>query len=152
MHVSNKLRSFLQKLFPTVFKPKKSAIESNIVCILITKANIWCTQFFFNMSAIFVLFCYMYYNFLVQKNKGFDSLFVLFDTCFRYAFLHVSYVLFTCIFHIGCYKRSVYGSNCDIPCPANCKSNTCHIEHGTCFICKLGWTGPSCNLSIAFFV
>uniref|UniRef100_A0A8W8NS93 EGF-like domain-containing protein n=1 Tax=Magallana gigas TaxID=29159 RepID=A0A8W8NS93_MAGGI len=45
----------------------------------------------------------------------------------------------------GCNNASVYGSNCDIPCPANCKDNTCHIQSGACSLCKPGWTGVICN-------
>ncbi|XP_052694729.1 multiple epidermal growth factor-like domains protein 10 [Crassostrea angulata] len=45
----------------------------------------------------------------------------------------------------GCKNASVYGSNCDTPCPTNCKDSTCHIQSGTCFTCKPGWTGTYCN-------
>eukprot|EP00105_Crassostrea_gigas_P046747 XP_019930895.1 PREDICTED: multiple epidermal growth factor-like domains protein 6 isoform X1 [Crassostrea gigas] len=45
----------------------------------------------------------------------------------------------------GCNRPGVYGSNCGIPCPINCNYNICHIQQGTCFGCKPGWTGISCN-------
>ncbi|XP_052694709.1 protein draper-like isoform X1 [Crassostrea angulata] len=45
----------------------------------------------------------------------------------------------------GCANASVYGKNCDTPCPTNCKNNTCHIQNGTCFTCIPGWTGHYCN-------
>uniref|UniRef100_K1R1W2 Multiple epidermal growth factor-like domains 10 n=1 Tax=Magallana gigas TaxID=29159 RepID=K1R1W2_MAGGI len=45
----------------------------------------------------------------------------------------------------GCNETDMYGSNCDILCPTNCKYNTCHIEQGTCFGCQPGWTGLYCN-------
>eukprot|EP00105_Crassostrea_gigas_P039838 XP_019923986.1 PREDICTED: teneurin-3-like [Crassostrea gigas] len=45
----------------------------------------------------------------------------------------------------GCSKASVYGSNCDTPCPENCKDSTCHIQSGSCFNCKPGWSGMYCN-------
>ncbi|XP_052693424.1 cell death abnormality protein 1-like [Crassostrea angulata] len=45
----------------------------------------------------------------------------------------------------GCKKLNVYGSNCDISCPINCKDNTCNILNGNCFGCKSGWRGLSCN-------
>nr|XP_034321035.1 multiple epidermal growth factor-like domains protein 6 isoform X1 [Crassostrea gigas] len=45
----------------------------------------------------------------------------------------------------GCNEADMYGSNCDIPCPTNCKYNTCHIQHGTCFGCQPGWTGLYCK-------
>lgn len=51
-------------------------------------------------------------------------------------------------FNIGCKSFGMYGSNCDIPCPVNCKYNTCHIQLGTCFGCKPGWIGTSCNISM----
>ncbi|XP_078327574.1 uncharacterized protein LOC111116514 [Crassostrea virginica] len=47
----------------------------------------------------------------------------------------------------GCTRPDVYGINCDIPCPINCKYSTCHILNGTCFGCKPGWTGTNCNTS-----
>lgn len=49
--------------------------------------------------------------------------------------------------HAGCSKASVYGSNCDTPCPENCKGSTCHIRSGSCFNCKPGWSGMYCNTS-----
>lgn len=48
---------------------------------------------------------------------------------------------------IGCNNARFYGKNCENLCPANCKDNTCHIEHGSCFKCKIGWTGMYCNTS-----
>lgn len=51
----------------------------------------------------------------------------------------------------GCVRLGVYGTNCDQPCSNNCKDNTCHIENGTCFECKPGWTGIYCKTSMALF-
>uniref|UniRef100_A0A8W8NPB9 EGF-like domain-containing protein n=1 Tax=Magallana gigas TaxID=29159 RepID=A0A8W8NPB9_MAGGI len=45
----------------------------------------------------------------------------------------------------GCKNTSLFGSNCDTPCPTNCKDSTCHIQSGVCFMCKPGWTGTYCN-------
>nr|XP_034338137.1 uncharacterized protein LOC117692884 [Crassostrea gigas] len=45
----------------------------------------------------------------------------------------------------GCKNDGFYGSNCDTPCPNNCKDSTCHIESGACLTCKPGWTGVHCN-------
>nr|XP_022312350.1 multiple epidermal growth factor-like domains protein 6 isoform X2 [Crassostrea virginica] len=45
----------------------------------------------------------------------------------------------------GCLRPDVYGSDCNESCPANCIYNTCHIQNGTCFSCKPGWTGRTCN-------
>lgn len=50
-------------------------------------------------------------------------------------------------FYIGCKNASVYGINCDNPCPTNCKDSTCHIQSGACFNCTPGWTGVECNTS-----
>lgn len=47
----------------------------------------------------------------------------------------------------GCNRSGVYGRNCDILCPTNCKYNTCHIQNGSCFDCHPGWTGLYCNTS-----
>nr|XP_022303638.1 receptor-type tyrosine-protein phosphatase alpha-like isoform X2 [Crassostrea virginica] len=45
----------------------------------------------------------------------------------------------------GCYKDGVFGNNCNSPCPGNCKTNSCLILDGSCFECKPGWTGATCN-------
>lgn len=47
----------------------------------------------------------------------------------------------------GCYKHNVYGADCNVPCPRNCKNNTCHIHNGSCLECNPGWTGPFCSNS-----
>nr|XP_022311771.1 multiple epidermal growth factor-like domains protein 10 isoform X1 [Crassostrea virginica] len=44
----------------------------------------------------------------------------------------------------GCSKPGVYGSNCKIPCPNNCRYRTCHIQNGTCFGCEAGYKGTIC--------
>nr|XP_022311198.1 uncharacterized protein LOC111116495 [Crassostrea virginica] len=44
----------------------------------------------------------------------------------------------------GC-NIDVFGSNCNKPCPNYCKTNTCHIQDGSCIGCKPGWTGRTCN-------
>lgn len=60
------------------------------------------------------------------------------------------YNIYLCwLFHEGCRKPGVYGSDCNIPCPINCKDNMCHIQLGHCFTCKPGWTGESCITSIS---
>nr|XP_022307525.1 uncharacterized protein LOC111113523 [Crassostrea virginica] len=45
----------------------------------------------------------------------------------------------------GCSKPEVYGINCDIPCPNNCRYKTCHINNGTCFGCESGYKGIFCK-------
>lgn len=50
-------------------------------------------------------------------------------------------------FRTGCNNASVYGSNCDTPCPKNCKDNTCNIQNGACFRCTPGWSGVKCDTS-----
>lgn len=45
---------------------------------------------------------------------------------------------------VGCVNTGFYGSNCNKPCPRNCIDNTCHIQNGTCFTCKPGFTGVKC--------
>lgn len=47
----------------------------------------------------------------------------------------------------GCNKSGVYGSNCNMTCPTNCRNDTCHIQNGNCYTCKPGWTGISCKTS-----
>lgn len=54
-------------------------------------------------------------------------------------------------FNLGCNKPGVYGSSCNIPCPIDCKNATCHIQNGTCFDCKPGWTGTTCVISKLMF-
>ncbi|XP_078330759.1 receptor-type tyrosine-protein phosphatase kappa-like [Crassostrea virginica] len=50
----------------------------------------------------------------------------------------------------GCNKDGVFGENCSRPCPGNCKTNTCHIQDGSCFECKPGWTGATCNTKCGY--
>nr|XP_034321740.1 multiple epidermal growth factor-like domains protein 11 [Crassostrea gigas] len=45
----------------------------------------------------------------------------------------------------GCNKFGVYGFNCNMTCPTNCRNDTCHIQNGKCYTCKPGWTGISCE-------
>lgn len=52
------------------------------------------------------------------------------------------------LFGAGCRNASFYGTNCDIPCPTNCKDSTCHIQSGACFTCAPGWTGLDCDISM----
>lgn len=51
------------------------------------------------------------------------------------------------IIDTGCSNPGFYGNNCETPCPKSCKDNTCHIQNGTCFSCKPGWTGEYCDTS-----
>ena len=44
----------------------------------------------------------------------------------------------------GCKTSGVYGNNCQERCPTHCRDNVCHIQKGTCFGCKPGWTGIIC--------
>nr|XP_022305068.1 protein draper-like isoform X1 [Crassostrea virginica] len=46
---------------------------------------------------------------------------------------------------LGCKNSEVYGNNCRERCPTNCRDNVCHIQRGTCFGCKPGWTGTHCD-------
>ncbi|XP_062573675.1 multiple epidermal growth factor-like domains protein 10 [Saccostrea cucullata] len=45
----------------------------------------------------------------------------------------------------GCFNSNVYGSECNISCPENCRESRCHIVNGTCFNCKAGWIEDTCN-------
>ena len=49
------------------------------------------------------------------------------------------------LYSIGCSKPGVYGMECDIPCPNNCRYKTCHIKNGTCFGCVAGYMGTFCK-------
>lgn len=51
---------------------------------------------------------------------------------------------------LGC-DLGVYGSNCDMSCPINCKDQMCDIVNGTCFGCEPGWTGDTCKQGNALF-
>lgn len=67
--------------------------------------------------------------------------------CFYQSFSkYLKCILF--LLNTGCSNAGFYGSNCDIPCPTNCKDNTCHIKNGTCFLCKPGWNGMNCTTSM----
>lgn len=48
--------------------------------------------------------------------------------------------------YLGCKQSGVFGTECDIPCPASCKNSTCHILKGTCFDREHGVYGSYCNL------
>lgn len=52
---------------------------------------------------------------------------------------------------LGCNKPGVYGINCDISCPINCKGNLCNIENGRCFGCEAGWRNTFCDKGKIFF-
>lgn len=58
------------------------------------------------------------------------------------------FLVFFFYLNTGCKVSGVFGINCDKPCPANCKENLCHIENGSCFGCKTGWTGKFCDTGI----
>lgn len=47
----------------------------------------------------------------------------------------------------GCTNHSVYGNGCDTKCPINCQDSLCHIRNGTCFACRPGWKGDTCQTS-----
>ena len=49
---------------------------------------------------------------------------------------------------IGCENVSAYGSDCDLKCPTNCKTNTCQIQDGSCYECNPGWIGGKCTESM----
>lgn len=51
------------------------------------------------------------------------------------------------LFYLGCKWAGVFGTGCDIMCPAACKDNACHILSGTCLDCEQGVYGSYCNLS-----
>lgn len=50
-------------------------------------------------------------------------------------------------FYLGCKRTGVFGTGCDIMCPAACTDNACHILSGTCLDCEQGVYGSYCNLS-----
>lgn len=57
--------------------------------------------------------------------------------------LHFLEMLVTYFLFIGC-PGGFYGTNCSIACPdTNCY---CHIETGTCQVCKPGYQGYLCTL------
>ncbi|XP_078327518.1 uncharacterized protein LOC111111127 [Crassostrea virginica] len=47
---------------------------------------------------------------------------------------------------MGCTTTDVYGYDCDLPCPANCRYNICDIQEGSCLSCKSGWHGKYCEI------
>ena len=51
-------------------------------------------------------------------------------------------------FHLGCQASGVYGDNCTVRCPTNCRDNVCHIQKGTCYGCASGWMDTTCNTSM----
>lgn len=59
-------------------------------------------------------------------------------------------IVFCNDFSLGC-TLGVYGTNCDMNCPFNCKDQMCDIINGTCFGCELGWTGDTCKQGNVLF-
>ena len=54
-------------------------------------------------------------------------------------------------FIVGCAEAGFYGINCSIPCPdPHCRY--CHPETGTCYECKPGYEGHSCEKSDCLFL
>lgn len=51
---------------------------------------------------------------------------------------------------LGC-NLGLYGTDCDMNCPINCKDQMCDIVNGTCFGCEFGWTGDTCKQGYAPF-
>lgn len=56
-----------------------------------------------------------------------------------------------CFENLGCIQSDVYGKNCNIPCPLNCKDSICNIQNGSCIGCKSRWMGQSCSKSTILF-
>lgn len=57
---------------------------------------------------------------------------------------YVSYTELCEVIVLGC-NLGVYGTDCDMNCPFNCKDQMCDIVNGTCFGCEFGWTGDTCK-------
>ena len=45
----------------------------------------------------------------------------------------------------NCILPGYYGENCSTPCPENCVDGLCHNVNGTCYNCRGGYSGPTCN-------
>lgn len=50
-----------------------------------------------------------------------------------------------CFIRPGCPTSEYYGENCSLHCPENCQDGHCHIVDGTCFGCKVGYSGANCG-------
>lgn len=71
------------------------------------------------------------------------------DCYSKHAYTRKSY-LFSLLFincKSGCTNHSVYGTGCVNGCPINCEDRHCHILNGTCFACRQGWKGDTCETS-----
>nr|XP_022307517.1 uncharacterized protein LOC111113516 [Crassostrea virginica] len=47
---------------------------------------------------------------------------------------------------MGCSALGVYGVDCAVPCPFNCRNNMCDIQNGNCLACEPGWVGDNCTI------
>lgn len=57
---------------------------------------------------------------------------------------YISYTELCEVIVLGC-NLGLYGTDCDMNCPINCKDQMCDIVNGTCFGCEFGWTGDTCK-------
>ena len=78
-------------------------------------------------------------------------LYTWFNLSINWLIFLIIYVIVLCIslspwLKKGCKMHEVYGINCDMFCPNNCRYNTCNIQNGDCFKCKPGWTGTVCDM------
>lgn len=56
-----------------------------------------------------------------------------------------SVVPFIYLLRLGCPTLGYYGEDCSLLCPKNCQEGHCPIVNGTCFECKVGYTGDNCD-------
>ena len=52
---------------------------------------------------------------------------------------------------LDCILPGYYGDNCSTPCPENCVDGLCDNVNGTCYYCRGGYSGPTCNAGYLHF-
>lgn len=100
-------------------------------------------------KSLYRLFCSSHNPFFLANRTKKSPVDPYYPSILKYSNVQALLMSFLCFycFITGCNETNMYGRNCDILCPTNCKNNTCHIQQGICFGCQPGWTGLYCNIS-----
>lgn len=108
-----------------LFQTPNHTIKKHIVLLKWKKKNIW---IYINLSSLSTKYT-LQYTYEFKMSIFFNALSISTQDV-----VHVS---------------GVDGRNYHIPCPSNCRDNTCHIQNKTCFGCGPEWQG---HYAISVFI